>query len=418
MLDRTLQPELKEIDKIDFVTLRHFDVTANAKLYFMKDVSDETSRLDLYFTAGTTIANPVVSSLVNGLLLSGTSTKSSIQINEQIDTLGGFYESSVSHENAVVSIYALRENLLSILRIVADAIANVAFLDSEVKELISDRKQRFLVNMEKVNFLAQRQFQERIFANSSYGNLVQIADFDCVSSQELREFYNDNYLNGLEKVVVVGNLQQDHIDEIIDIVGAWAKPQKTIFPGQFSNIKGASHLVKEGALQTAIRVGRILFNKTHPDYCDFTVLNTILGDYFGSRLMSNIREDKGYTYGIGTLLGELHETGYFVIATEVGRDVKDATLIEIQMEISRLQTELVGTEELLLVKNYMIGQLLKSADGPYALTDLFLGVETFGLNLDFYNKSIDAINNITPERIQELAIKYLKWEEMTVVSAG
>lgn len=418
MLDRTLQPELKEIDKIDFVTLRHFDVTPNAKLYFMKDVSDETSRLDLYFTAGTTIANPVVSSLVNGLLLSGTSTKSSIQINEQIDTLGGFYESSVSHENAVVSIYALRENLLSILRIVADAIANVAFLDSEVKELISDRKQRFLVNMEKVNFLAQRQFQERIFANSSYGNLVQIADFDVVSSQELREFYNDNYLNGLEKVVVVGNLQQDHIDEIIDIVGAWAKPQKTIFPGQFSNIKGASHLVKEGALQTAIRVGRILFNKTHPDYCDFTVLNTILGDYFGSRLMSNIREDKGYTYGIGTLLGELHETGYFVIATEVGRDVKDATLIEIQMEISRLQTELVGTEELLLVKNYMIGQLLKSADGPYALTDLFLGVETFGLNLDFYNKSIDAINNITPERIQELAIKYLKWEEMTVVSAG
>ncbi len=418
MLDRTLQPELKEIDKIDFVTLRHFDVTANAKLYFMKDVSDETSRLDLYFTAGTTIANPVVSSLVNGLLLSGTSTKSSIQINEQIDTLGGFYESSVSHENAVVSIYALRENLLSILRIVADAIANVAFLDSEVKELISDRKQRFLVNMEKVNFLAQRQFQERIFANSSYGNLVQIADFDVVSSQELREFYNENYLNGLEKVVVVGNLQQDHIDEIIDIVGAWAKPQKTIFPGQFSNIKGASHLVKEGALQTAIRVGRILFNKTHPDYCDFTVLNTILGDYFGSRLMSNIREDKGYTYGIGTLLGELHETGYFVIATEVGKDVKDATLIEIQMEISRLQTELVGTEELLLVKNYMIGQLLKSADGPYALTDLFLGVETFGLNLDFYNKSIDAINNITPERIQELAIKYLKWEEMTVVSAG
>jgi predicted Zn-dependent peptidase len=418
MLDRTLQPELKEIDKIDFVTLRHFDVTANAKLYFMKDVSDETSRLDLYFTAGTTLANPVVSSLVNGLLLSGTSTKSSIQINEQIDTLGGFYESSVSHENAVVSIYALRENLLSILRIVADAIANVAFLDSEVKELISDRKQRFLVNMEKVNFLAQRQFQERIFANSSYGNLVQITDFDVVSSQELREFYNDNYLNGLEKVVVVGNLQQDHIDEIIDIVGAWAKPQKTIFPGQFSNIKGASHLVKEGALQTAIRVGRILFNKTHPDYCDFTVLNTILGDYFGSRLMSNIREDKGYTYGIGTLLGELHETGYFVIATEVGKDVKDATLIEIQMEISRLQTELVGTEELLLVKNYMIGQLLKSADGPYALTDLFLGVETFGLTLDFYNKSIDAINNITPERIQELAIKYLKWEEMTVVSAG
>jgi predicted Zn-dependent peptidase len=418
MLNRTLQPELKSIDKIDFVTPRQFDIAANTKLYFMKDVSDETSRLDLYFAAGTVLAKPVISSLVNGLLLSGTPTKSSIQINEEIDALGGFYESNVSHENAVVSIYALRENLLPVLRIVVDAIANVAFFDSEVKELISDRKQRFLVNMEKVSFLAQRQFHERIFANSTYGTLVQVADFDNISNRELKDFYNDNYLKGLQKVVVVGNIEQDRIDEIIDVVGTWAKPQKTIFPTQFSNIKGMSHLVKDGALQTAIRVGRILFNKTHPDYCDFTVLNTILGDYFGSRLMSNIREDKGYTYGIGTLLGELHETGYFLIATEVGKDVKDATLSEIKNEITRLQKELVGTEELLLVKNYMIGQLLKSADGPYALTDLFLGVETFGLTFDFYNKSIDAINNITPERIQELAIKYLKWEDMTVVSAG
>ncbi len=418
MLNRSLQPELKSIDKIDFVTPRQFDITANTKLYFMKDVSDETSRLDLYFDAGTTIAKPVISSLVNGLLLSGTPQKTSIQINEEIDALGGFYESSVSHENAVVSIFALRENLLPILRIVADAIANVAFLDSEVKELISDRKQRFLVNMEKVSFIAQRQFQERIFANSTYGNILQTTDFDSISHQELRSFYTDNYLNGLQKVVVVGNVQQDKIDEIIDLVGAWSKPQQSTFPGQFSNLKGESHLVKEGALQTAIRVGRILFNKTHTDYCDFMVLNTILGDYFGSRLMSNIREDKGYTYGIGTLLGELHETGYFLIATEVGKDVKAATLLEIQREMFLLQSELVDAEELQLVKNYMIGQLLKSADGPYALTDLFLGVETFGLTLEFYNKSIDAINNITPERIQELANKYLKWEDMTVVSAG
>jgi predicted Zn-dependent peptidase len=132
----------------------------------------------------------------------------------------------------------------------------------------------------------------------------------------------------------------------------------------------------------------------------------------------NIREDKGYTYGIGTLVGELHETGYFLIATEVGKDVKDATLNEIQKELLRLQTEPVGDDELQLVKNYMVGQLLKSADGPYALTDLFMGVEAYGMTLEFYNKTIDAINKITPERILELANKYLKWENMTVVSVG
>ena len=147
-------------------------------------------------------------------------------------------------------------------------------------------------------------------------------------------------------------------------------------------------------------------------------MNTIFGDYFGSRLMSNIREDKGYTYGIGTMVAELHETGYFLIATEVGKDVKDATLKEIQYEMERLHSELVPEEELQLVKNYMLGQLLKSADGPYSMTDLYMSVEPYDLDLDFYNRSIESINSITPERIQELAKTYLQWNDMTVVSAG
>lgn len=150
----------------------------------------------------------------------------------------------------------------------------------------------------------------------------------------------------------------------------------------------------------------------------FLVLNTILGDYFGSRLMSNIREDKGYTYGIGSTLAELNETGYFVIGTEVGSDVADAALLEIKIEIERLQNELVPEEELELVKNYMMGQLLKSADGPYAMTDLFLGVHIHGKGLDFYNEAIETIENITTQDIQELAKTYLKWDEMSVVLAG
>ena len=161
-----------------------------------------------------------------------------------------------------------------------------------------------------------------------------------------------------------------------------------------------------------------MFNKAHADYPDFLVLNTILGDYFGSRLMSNIREDKGYTYGIGSMVAELHETGYFVIGTEVGTDVRENTLHEIQEELKQLQNSLVELEELELVKNYMLGQLLKSADGPYNMTDLYLGLEPYGLSMEFYNRCIESIQQITPERIQELANIYLNWEDMTVVSAG
>jgi predicted Zn-dependent peptidase len=134
--------------------------------------------------------------------------------------------------------------------------------------------------------------------------------------------------------------------------------------------------------------------------------------------MSNIREDKGFTYGIGTMLAEINETGYFLIATEVGTDVRKDALKEIKYELERLQTELVPEEELTLVRNYMRGQLLKSADGPYAMTDLFMSVILQGKDLDFYNEALSALNEVTPERIQSLAQQYLQWDEMTIVTAG
>ena len=418
MLNRKETPAILPIEKINFVKPQVFDISTSTKLFFMKEVPNDTTRLDLYFDAGTIKGDIGIASFVNGLLLSGTKEKSSIQINSEIDNLGGFFESGISNENAVITIYSLRENILPILRVIQDAIQNLAFIEHEVEELIADRRQKFKQNMEKVSFLAQRAFQQRLFNDSIYGRITNEADFDSITIPKLKHFFQENYLNGLSKVVVVGNLNQDEIDEIIDLTGSWSSEVTTQFENSIKNLHGGAHIVKDGAVQTAIRVGKILFNKTHEDYNDFLILNTILGDYFGSRLMSNIREDKGYTYGIGTMVAELHETGYFLIATEVGKDVKDATLKEIQFEMERLQTELVSEEELLLVKNYMLGQLLKSADGPYSMTDLYMSVEPYDLDLDFYNKSIESINHITPERIQELAQKYLRWNDMTVVSAG
>jgi predicted Zn-dependent peptidase len=356
--------------------------------------------------------------MVNGLLLSGTNEKSSTQISNELDALGAFYESNVGHENAILTIYALRENMLPILHVLKGAINKLAFLEQEVEELISDRKQKFFVNMEKVSFLAQRSFQQRMFDGSSYSRIMEVDDYDNISVSEMKSFFKENYLNGLTKVVVVGNFDQDQVDEIIDLTGEWSNDTPVEFEKSIKNEPGHHHTDKSGALQTAIRVGRILFNKTHEDFVDFQVLNTILGDYFGSRLMSNIREDKGYTYGIGSMLAELHETGYFLIATEVGKDVKDATLTEIRNEIDRLRKELVEEHELELVKNYLLGQLLKSADGPYSMIDLYMGLEAFNMDMDFYNKSIESIQRITPERIRELAAKYLVWDEMTIVSAG
>lgn len=418
MINRTLTPELKEIDQIDFIKPSIFDISSSVKLYSMCEVPNQTSRLDLYFNAGTILGDIGTASFVNSLLLSGTNTKTSIEINNEMDSLGAFFESSVSNENALVSIYALKENMLAVLSILKDAIENVAFLEHEVIELVNDRKQKFRIGMEKVSYLAQRTFQQKLFNHPIYGRIAEESDFENVSISTLKRFHKDHYLHGLTKVVLIGAFSTDEIDEVIDMTGNWAMDALPTFNEKCQNEPSKTHVNKEQAVQTAIRVGRMLFNKKDPDFIDFQILNTILGDYFGSRLMTNIREDKGYTYGIGTMVAELTEMGYFLVATEVGSDKKDATLHEIQYEFKRLQTELVSEEELQLVKNYMLGQLLKSADGPYAMMDLFLHVEPFNIGLEYYNQCIESINTITPERIKELAINYLNWNKMTIVTAG
>lgn len=385
----------------------------------MKEVNNDTARFDLYFNAGTIEGEKGIPSFVNSLLLSGTTEKSSTIIHEEIDALGGFMESGISFESAVTSMYCLKENVLPLLHVLVDAIGNVAFFEREIEELIQDKKQSYLLNLEKVSFLAQREFQQRLFnSNEKYAKVANPSYYENVKASRLKEFYQENYIHGLFKVVVVANIEQDVIDEIIDTIGKWAKPNDRFFEKTIKNLAGITHIEKEGAVQTAIRLGKILFNKTHEDYNDFVVLNTILGDYFGSRLMSNIREDKGYTYGIGSMISEYNGFGYFMIATEVAKEFKEATLTEIKKEFERLKTELVSTEELDLVRNYLLGQLLKSADGPYSMMDLYIGAKIHGFEFEFYNKSIEDLYKITPERILELAKKYLIWEEMTIVTAG
>ncbi len=419
MPNRTLQPELIAIDSIDFVAPKKHQLSDTVSLYHMKDVPDETSRFDLYFDAGVCRGQKGIATFVNGLILSGTKEKTSNQIQSEINSLGGFLDSGISVENSVLSVYCLREYLPTIFKSVIHAIQGVTFEAKEVKEYLADRKQNLQISREKVGYLAQQNFREKLFAsNERYSYTLSENDIETTSISELKAFHEKHYLNGLTKVVLVGDLSKNVVDEILDACKPMISSNPDVFTDKIENESGKFEQEKEGAVQSAIRLGRILFNKNHPDYMDFLILNTLLGDYFGSRLMTNIREDKGYTYGIGSMVAELNSTGYFLIATEVGSDVKTETLKEIQFEIEQLQSELVPNDELELVRNYMLGQLLKSADGPYAMTDLFLSAEMHGKSLDFYNDALEAIGSITSERIQELAKKYLKWDQFSIVTVG
>lgn len=419
MINRSEAPQLATIDAIDFVAPQSHQISDNVTLFHMKEVPNETARFDLYFDAGKARDTKGLGSFVNGLLLTGTPSKSAIQINEEINALGGFFESGLSAENAVISMYCLRENLVPLFEIVINAVMEVAFHPEEVVDFLAERKQKMRISLEKVSYLAQSNFQQRLFAShSNYATILTDEHFENVTEERLKAFHEAFYLKGLERVVVVGDIDSSALNRIAELSKHLSATKLPIHADEIQNAPGELAVPKKGAVQSAIRIGRTLFNKNHPDYLDFLILNTILGDYFGSRLMSNIREDKGYTYGIGSMLAELQNTGYFMIATEVGSEVRDLAVAEIKNEIERLQTDLVLDSEINLVQNYMRGQLLKSADGPYAMTDLFLSAEMHGKSLEFYNDALKAINEITPERIRTLAQKYLNWNEMTIVTAG
>lgn len=419
MVNRSIQPNVKNTEKIAFVQPKKVHLDGGVDLFFLNKVPDETVRMELHFQAGQIEGNINVANFVNALLLAGTNNKTSEQIHEELDYLGAYIDHEISMEAAFVNLYCLRSNFEKALAILMDAIKNAHFPSEEIDDMLKEKKQRFLVSLEKVNYLARKAFQKHFFcSNQHYGRDLHASDFDNAERDELRAFHERCYLNGLKKVVLVGDLNENQVQTLKKEVQSFGQHVNTVCEKAFQNDQKHIHLEKKDALQTAIRLGWPMFNKKNKDYFAFQVLQTILGDYFGSRLMSNIREDKGYTYGIGCALVELKETGYFIIATEVGKEVAEATIKEIRYEVERLQNELIPQEELDLVKNYMLGQLLKSADGPNATMDLFLGVEQHQLELDFYNDFIQKILTVQAEELRELAKMYLNWDKITLITAG
>lgn len=419
MTIRNIAPQIHPLQKIDFIEPKIFDITSEVRLYWMSVIPDETTRIEFHFDAGTIRGDEKLAGFVNSLLLSGTNDKSSTQIHDELNSLGAYIDQEIGQEIAIISLYCLRENVEKAVEILADAIQHVAFLEHEVTDMLREKKQNYLVASEKVSVLVRRAFQKQLFSNSEkYSRQLEIEDFEHVSQASLKRFHQQFYLNGLCKVVVVGDLEAAYIDRLIDIVGAWSKLGEPQFESEFINIPGHTHVEKANAVQTAIRLGIPLFNKTHADFLDFQIMQTIFGDYFGSRLMSNIREDKGYTYGIGCGVAESNKTGYFIISTEVGKDTTEATLKEIKFEMDRLKTEAVQQEELDLVKNYLLGQILKSADGPNAMMDLFMATQRHGKGFEYYNEAIQHIQQIDQKRILELANTYLNWDQFSIVTAG
>lgn len=423
-LNRKQAPAFKTIDKIEVEHVQNQKLNNGINVYSLSAGSQEITKLEFIFRAGMYYQPAtLIASSTNSLLESGTKSYTADQLSGGIDYYGSFIEFQVDQDYASITLFSLNKYLDESLKFVEEIVKCPVFPEDEFKIHITNKKQKHLINSQKVNVLARRKFVELLFgAEHPYGVDVKEGDFERVNTAELKEFFADYYTSQNCTIIASGNLPKNLLDVLNIHFGKDAWGKNAVPAGKHFKLLTTSVnktlIEKDDAIQSAVRVGRILFNKTHADYFKFQVLNTILGGYFGSRLMANIREDKGYTYGIGSGLNSLFHSGYFFISTEVGADVTSQTLEEIYKEIKLLREEPVGYDELETVRNYILGNFLRSVDGPFALADKFKSIWEFGLDYSFFDNYFHAVKTVTPQELTDLANKYLQEKDLIECVAG
>jgi predicted Zn-dependent peptidase len=277
-------------------------------------------------------------------------------------------------------------------------------------------KQKLAVNLRKCDFVAGRKIDELLFGfQHPYGVYSFEEDYDAIQTEDLKRFYAKYYQEGNCTVFSAGILPSDYQQLMNKHFGDLPFNNNTIeeiaHPIVAAEQKKWSIINDEEGVQGAIRIARPFPTRKHPDFPKVQVLNTLFGGFFGSRLMTNIREDKGYTYGIYSFLVNHIQSSAWMISTEAGRTVCEATVNEVYNEMKQLREGDIDEEELMLVKNYLIGTLLGDLDGPFHIIGRWKNLILNGLDDSFFYHSVDTIKNIQTDELKELANKYLHPED-------
>lgn len=389
-------------------------------MHILRAGKQEVLRIEAIFRAGTVLENKNAQAFFATKMLSeGTSRYSAKEIANILDSHGAHLDLSPGFDFCTVAVYTLSKHLPVILPLLKSILTEAVFPEQELETLKDIKKQKLRVDNTKNAVVASKQFRHKLFGNHPYGKFLKEEDIDRITTKDLEDFYRQ-YLHHNFELMVAGDVNPEAEAQIEKAFGEVIF--KPIPASAFSAPKEEpierENIPKKGSLQSSIRMGRRLFTLSHPDFNRFSVLNTIFGGYFGSRLMKSIREEKGYTYGISSNIVPMKGAGYFLIGTDVVGEFTEQTLEEIQREIERLRKEPIDAEELETVRNYMLGSFLSSLDTPFALADRYKTTYLHELPSDFYEQFVKEINEVNARELQELALRYLDPQTFTMVIVG
>ena len=412
-LNRKQAPPIK--DAVD-LTLRlkpyeKYTLRNGVDVYAVNAGAEDVVMLDCVYFAGNWYEHKnLVAASTNFLLKNGTRSKNAFQINEHFEYYGSYLNRNCYNETATLTLHSLSKHLPELLPVLKELLTDAVFPQEEIETYRQNMKQRLNVNLKKSDFVASRLIDAYLYGEEHpYGRYSRFEDFDAVNREELVNFYNQYYLNGKLVIFIAGKLPADIFQQLDANLGDLGNQPVTIADIQAAPASERKYRVTNdpNGVQGSIRLAAHFPNRHHPDFQKVQVLNNLFGGFFGSRLMSNIREEKGYTYGIYSYLQNHIQQSAWVVSTEAGRDVCEATVAEVYKEMEELRNTPVDAEELLLVRNYMMGSILGDLDGPFQILNRWKNIILNGLDESYFYNQIETIRTVPADELQRLANKYL-----------
>ncbi len=414
-MNRKSAPEIMDaVDmRLQLPAYQHYTLDNDVPVYSIDAGAQDVLLIEWVFAAGNWHEEKnIVAATTNFMLKNGTRRKKAFGINEHFEFYGAYLNRSCYNETATITLHCLNKHVAELLPVVAELITESIFPEEELAIYQQNQKQRLEVSLKKCDFIANRLIDEYIYGfHHPYGKYTSTLDYDQLQRHELLAFYEQFYTKGKCLMFVAGRPPADMEQQLNQVFGKLPFRQGQVEEKKYVVDPAGDRKYRiindEAGVQGAIRIARSFPNRHHPDFSKAQVLNNIFGGFFGSRLMSNIREDKGYTYGIHSYMqNHIHESAW-LISTEAGRDVCEATIGEVYKEMAILCNEPIEQDELDLVRNYMMGSLLGDLDGPFQIIARWKNYILNNLEDDYFYKSIETIKTVTPEELQVLAQKYL-----------
>ncbi|MGB4960419.1 MAG: pitrilysin family protein [Saprospiraceae bacterium] len=419
MLDRKTGPPIHNIQHITVPPTDIYQYDNGVRVCEINMGSQDILKIEIVHVAGRSVEDvPLIGRAVSSLLKEGCGGKSSAQIAEEIDFHGASIKTASNMDFSYTTIYTLNKHADKIIHLLHEMYFAPDFPEDEIKKFKNLNIQKLKEQLSKNDVITYRTITEEIFGKDHpYGYNSLEADYKNITRKDLTDHFNNYYGSDNCYILISGKINDETRRLMSSHFGQTIKASKD-HPYQESSseiLRKKLTITTKNEHQSAIKLGRKLFNKNHPDHPHFFLLNTVFGGYFGSRLMSSIREDHGYTYDISSSMDMMLHDGCFYISTDTATEYVQPIISEVYHQMNILKEEKIKEKELNMVKNYLMGNFLNYLDGPMNLSSFAKNMILTGQHPSEFSKFADILQQTRPEDLLEMAQKYFLEDTMIEV---